>query len=217
MTSRQNDPNDLRGGAEGTDAGVLTLPNLISMARLVLIPVLWWLMASDRAVAAGWLLGFIGGTDWIDGYLARRLNQVSEVGKFLDPLADRLAVVTAVVGGLVFDILPTWFAWAIIVREGVIGLGALVIGLKAGTKLAVRQMGKVATALLYASVAWFFVGNGAAIDPLIWLAWALGVPGLVLYYIVGVRYFQDALGVIQKDDSAAVNVAGPDTREEPLR
>lgn len=171
------------------------------MVRLALIPVLWWLMASDRAAAAGWLLGFIAGTDWIDGYLARRLNQVSEVGKFLDPLADRLAVAAAVIGGLVFDILPTWFAWAIIFREVVIGLGALVIGLKAGTKLEVRQMGKVATALLYASIALFFVGKGSSIDPMIWLAWALGVPGLILYYIVGVRYFQDALGVIQKDDS----------------
>ncbi|MCP3973222.1 MAG: CDP-alcohol phosphatidyltransferase family protein [bacterium] len=197
MTDRADDSS---GTADPVDAGVFTLPNFISLARLALIPVLWWLMASDRAVAAGWLLGFIAGTDWIDGYLARRLNQVSEVGKFLDPLADRIAVTTAVIGGLVFDILPAWFAWAIILREGVIGLGALVIGLRAGTKLAVRQLGKVSTALLYASVAWFFVGKGSSIDPLIWLAWALGIPGLILYYIVGVQYFGDALRVVRKAD-----------------
>ena len=100
-----------------------------------------------------------------------------------------------------FDILPAWFAWAIIVREGVIGLGALVIGLRAGTKLAVRRLGKISTALLYASVAWFFVGEGSSVDPLIWLAWALGIPGLILYYIVGVQYFGDALRVVQNADA----------------
>ena len=185
------------------DAGsaVLTLPNLISVVRLALIPVLWWWMSTDHVAAAGWLLGVIGSTDWIDGYLARRLNQVSEVGKFLDPLADRLAVATAVIGGLVFDILPPWFAWAIIAREGVIGLGALVIGLKAGTKLAVRQLGKLATALLYFAIAFYFVGEGTPFDPLVWLAWLCGIPGLVFYYIVGVQYFQDALRAVRTADA----------------
>ena len=94
-------------GAPGGGA-ILTLPNLISVVRLALIPLLWWWMATDHVAAAGWLLGVIGSTDWIDGYLARRLNQVSEVGKFLDPLADRLAVAAAVVGGLVFDIIAAF-------------------------------------------------------------------------------------------------------------
>lgn len=187
-------------GADSPAGGgnaVLTLPNLISAVRLALIPVLWWWMATDHVAAAGWLLGVIGSTDWIDGYLARRLNQVSEVGKFLDPLADRLAVATAVIGGLVFDILPPWFAWAVISREGVIGLGALVIGLKAGTKLAVRQLGKLATALLYASVAFYFVGKGSDFDPFVWVAWLTGIPGLTFYYIVGVQYFQDAVRAVR--------------------
>ncbi len=194
MTNRSTDNGN---APEGAGRAILTLPNLISVARLALIPVLWWWMATDHVAAAGWLLGVIGSTDWIDGYLARRLNQVSEVGKFLDPLADRLAVTTAVIGGLVFDILPPWFAWAIIAREAVIGLGALVIGLKAGTKLAVRQLGKLATALLYGAVAFYFVGKGVAFDPLVWLAWLVGIPGLVFYYIVGVQYFQDALRAVR--------------------
>jgi len=182
-------------------SGVLTIPNLISFGRLALIPILWIWMADDRVAASGWLLGFIGATDWIDGYLARRLNQVSEIGKFLDPLADRIAVAVAVIGGLVFDILPPWFAWAIIIRETVIGLGALVIGVKAGTKLAVRELGKLSTALLYLSIAWYFVGKGSSFDPLIWAAWIAGIPGLVLYYIVGVQYFQDALRVVRNADA----------------
>lgn len=179
------------------DAGVFTVPNLVSVVRLALIPVLWWWMATDHVAAAGWLFGFIAATDWIDGYLARRLNQVSEVGKFLDPLADRLAVGVAVVGGLVFNILPTWFAWAIIIREAVIGVGALAIAARVRSKLDVRRLGKIATALLYFGVAWYFVGEGSSIDPLIWLAWATAIPGLVLYYVVGFQYLQDALGLLK--------------------
>lgn len=184
-------------GSPPAVAGVFTIPNLVSVVRLALIPVLWWWMATDHVAAAGWLLGIIGATDWIDGYLARRLNQVSELGKFLDPLADRIAVATAVVGGLVFAILPSWFAWAIIIREGIIGAGALAIAAKVGTKLAVRKLGKLATALLYAGVAWYFVGSGMSFDPLVWLAWGAGIPGLILYYIVGIQYLWDALELVR--------------------
>ena len=195
MTNNQDAPPSEEGSP--VNAGIFTIPNLVSVVRLALIPILWWWMASDRVAAAGWLLGIIGATDWIDGYLARRLNQVSEVGKFLDPLADRIAVAVAVIGGLVFDILPAWFAWAIIIREAIIGVGALAIAARARAKLDVRQLGKLATALLYGSVAWYFVGKGTPFDPLVWLAWATGIPGLILYYVVGYQYLQDALGLLR--------------------
>jgi phosphatidylglycerophosphate synthase len=93
-----------------------------------------------------------------------------------------------------------WFAWAIIIREAIIGVGALGIAAKARAKLDVRQLGKIATALLYLSVAWYFVGKGSDFDPLIWLAWAAGLPGLILYYIVGFQYLQDALGLLKNSD-----------------
>jgi cardiolipin synthase len=176
---------------------VLTIPNLISLLRLGLIPVfLWLLFGRDNPFAAGWLLGIIGSTDWIDGYLARRLNQVSEVGKFLDPLADRLAMFTAVVGGLITGDLPLWFAWALIVREALIGTGAIVVAIKGHTSLAVRDLGKLATLLLYAAVAWFFVGTEWSWALVI--AWLAGIPGLVLYYVVGVQYTGDAIKAIRE-------------------
>jgi cardiolipin synthase len=176
---------------------VLTVPNLISLLRLALIPVfVWVLFGKDNPFAAGWLLGVIGSTDWIDGYLARRLDQVSEVGKFLDPLADRLAVVTAVVGGLITGDLPFWFAWALIVREGLIGTGAVIVAIKGHTKLDVRNMGKLATLLLYSAVAWFFVGSEW--DWARVLGWVAGVPGLILYYIVGFQYAGDAIAAIRR-------------------
>lgn len=172
---------------------VWTIPNGISFVRLLLVPLfLYLLFGRDNPAGAGWLLGFIGATDWVDGYLARKLDQVSELGKFLDPLADRLAVAVAVIGGLISGDLPAWFAIAIIVREALIALGALWVGVAAGTKLEVRQMGKLATLLLYLAVAWFFVGNGTPVDWLVTGAWIVGVPGLILYYLVGFQYFQDA-------------------------
>lgn len=183
---------------------MFTIPNLVSLIRLALVPVfLWLLVGRDNVAGAGWLLGLIGATDWVDGYLARRLDQVSKVGEFLDPLADRLAVAVAVVAGLVEGVLPGWFAWAIIVRESLIGVGALVVGLKVGAKLVVRRLGKLATLMLYAAIAWFYVGRGADFDPLVWAAYLVGIPGIVAYYIVGVQYLRDALDVLGRGRAAS--------------
>ena len=183
---------------ERASSAIVTLPNIISFIRLLLVPLfLWLLLAEDSVAAAGWLLGVIGATDWIDGYLARRLDQVSELGKLLDPVADRLAVAAAVIGGLIAGVLPAWFAWALILREGLIAAGALVLGARAGSKLAVRNLGKLSTLLLYAAIAWLYIGIGT---PAAWLetvAWVVGVPGLILYWVVAFQYLGDARSLLR--------------------
>ena len=190
-TPAQDDSIDTASSA------IITIPNLISFARILLIFLFAWLvLVADEIAIAGWLLVVIGSTDWIDGYLARRMGQVTELGKLLDPVADRLAVATAVIAGLIAGVLPAWFAWVLIVREALIAIGALFIGFKVGTKLAVRDLGKLATLLLYASVAWFYIGVGTPFRPLEIAAWVVGIPGLVLYYVVGVQYFADARKLI---------------------
>jgi cardiolipin synthase len=170
----------------------LTLPNLVSLLRLLLVPVFLWLVfAVDEIGWAGILLGFIGATDWIDGYLARRLDQVSEVGKFLDPLADRLAVFVAVVAGLIADIIPAWFAWALIAREVVIGIGALYGWTRGVTKIDVRWLGKAATLGLYFAITGFYLAEGFDLRWMYWVALIGGTAALAMYYVVAFQYLGD--------------------------
>lgn len=181
---------------------MLTIPNLVSFIRLLMIPLfLWLLLAQDQPAAAGWLLLGIGGTDWVDGYLARRLNQVSEVGKFLDPLADRTAVATAVIAGWATGVLNPWFAGLLVFREALIGLGALLLAWRARSKLAVRYLGKLATFLLYGSIPAFYVAAGDFL-PDLWgpVAWITGISGLVLYYWVGFQYTLDIKEALAKPE-----------------
>lgn len=171
---------------------VLTVPNLVSFLRLLLVPVfLWVLLGAGHPGWAGVVLGVIGATDWVDGFLARRLRQVSEVGKLLDPIADRLAVVVAVVAGLLVGVLPVVFGWAIVVREGLVGVGALYGWRRGAGRLDVRPMGKAATLLLYVAVTGFFLAAGFPARWALVVAWTTGMPGLVLYYAVGALYLGD--------------------------
>jgi len=177
---------------------IFTIPNVISFVRIGMVPLfLWLLLGRDDAAAAGWLLGAIGATDWVDGFLARRLDQVSELGEFLDPAADRLAVAAAVIGGWVSGDLPWGVCLAIIVREAIVAAGAVVLGLMRRAKLEVRYLGKVATLGLYAAIAWFFVARGTDTTWLEVSAWIAVVPSLVLYYVVAGQYVADARDLLR--------------------
>jgi cardiolipin synthase len=172
-------------------AELWNVPNVISLVRLALIPVFIWLVAIAEYGWAGILLAVIGSTDWIDGYLARKLDQVTEVGKFLDPLADRLAVIAAVVAGLISGVLPVSFSTALIIREVLIGIGAIYGWSKGVSKLDVRWLGKAATLLLYVSISLFYIGVGFEVDLVVIAAWLTGVPGLIMYYWVAIQYLSD--------------------------
>jgi cardiolipin synthase len=169
----------------------LNVPNLVSILRLLLVPLFIWLVVIDEIGWAGVLLGVIGATDWVDGYLARRLDQVTELGKLLDPVADRLAVAIAVIAGLLTGVLPAWLGWAIIVREIAVGIGALYGWTRGVRRLDVRDLGKLATLLLYLSVTAFYIGVGFEVRAIEVFGWLTGIPGVVLYYAVAVQYLGD--------------------------
>lgn len=178
---------------QGTNARVLTIPNLISLARLAAVPVFWWvLLGRDDVTLAAVLILVIGATDWVDGYLARRLDQVSRLGAALDPIADRLMIASAVIGGMVAGVVPLPVGSLLITREAVAAVMSLVLFFRRSLVLEVRYLGKVATFILYGAIPLFYL---AAAD--IWrqvllpLAWALGLVGLLLYWLVVFHYMAD--------------------------
>lgn len=173
---------------------ILTVPNLVTLVRLVGVAVFWWvLIAQDNVVAAAWLIFGIGWTDWVDGYLARKLNQVSKLGKALDPIADRLMLASAIIGGLIAGVLPAAIAVPLLVREGVMAIVAARLAARSGGVLTVRYWGKVATFLLYGAIPAFYLSAAGFAD---WFmtpaAWVLGVAGLILYWGVLFQYVGDA-------------------------
>ena len=102
----------------GETTNLLTVPNLITLLRLLCLPLfLYLLLGLDNRLAAGWLLAGLGATDWVDGYLARRLGQVSEFGKKFDPTVDRLLFIVAIIAIIIDGAAPVWFCWAVLIRE----------------------------------------------------------------------------------------------------
>jgi cardiolipin synthase len=186
---------------------IFTIPNLVSGLRVLAVPYFWYvLVGQDRIALAALLIFIIGSTDWVDGYLARRLNQVSEVGKFLDPLADRLMIASALVGGLIVGALPGVIGWPLLVREVLVGIGTIALALGGAGTLEVRFLGKAATFLLYGAIPSFYLVT-ADVQP--WLfgppAWIAGVVGLLLYWYVGVQYVTDIARRMRSVESPATN------------
>lgn len=170
---------------------ILTLPNLITVVRLLLLPVFVYLLfgVEDRH-AAGWLLFGIGFTDWVDGYLARRLDQVSNLGKILDPVADRLLLFVGV-GAIIIDgSVPIWFAVLVLAREVLVALATVGLAAAGATRIDVTWYGKAATFALMGAFPAFLVSE-AGVSIADWyrvLAWTVGLPGLVLSYYSALLY-----------------------------
>jgi cardiolipin synthase len=185
---------------------ILTIPNLVTFVRLLGVGVFWWVLLVEENIglAAG-LIFVIGWTDWIDGYLARKLDQVSKLGTALDPIADRLMIASAVIGGMIVDppVVPLVIGLGLIARELLMGAVALILLSKGGGTLEVRYLGKVATFILYGAIPLFYL---AAIDFLgvvtALLAWVLGVVGLAMYWYVTFQYVGDARKVLAEVKSA---------------
>ncbi|HEX7094282.1 MAG TPA: CDP-alcohol phosphatidyltransferase family protein, partial [Acidimicrobiales bacterium] len=107
---------------------LLTVPNAVTFVRLCCIPVfLVLLLGAERRFTAAVVLGALGATDWVDGQLARRLGQVSDLGKLLDPTVDRVLFLVGVTAMLADGSVPVWFAVLALVREGAVATGALVL------------------------------------------------------------------------------------------
>lgn len=170
---------------------ILTLPNLVTLARLAALPVFCWLLfARDNRAAAAWLLGALGATDWVDGYLARHMHQTSNLGKALDPVADRLLFFVGGISILIDGSVPAWFAIAVLTREALVATATLTVMALGAKRIDVTWWGKTGAFLLMFSFP-LFLGSYSTLsyaDPLEVLAWLTGIPGLAISIYAALTY-----------------------------
>lgn len=189
---------------EGLDR-ILTAPNVITLLRLLCIPLFLWLLFGQREqTAAAILLGLLGATDWVDGYVARRYKQVSTIGKVLDPTADRLLVGTAVISVLVYGAAPLWFGIATIVREVLVSGMVLLLASLGASRIDVLWVGKAGTfGLMFAYPAFLLAYGGAGWQaPFTVIAYVSGVVGLVLAWIAAGSYVGPARKALREGRAA---------------
>jgi len=176
---------------QGADR-ILTVPNVLSFIRLCLIPVFaWLLLGRDNRAGAAFLLAGLGATDWVDGYVARHFNQVSNLGKILDPAADRLLLAVAVVCILIDGSVPAVVAWPVIGREVLVAGTVLVLAAMGARRIDVTFAGKTGTFLLMTAFPLFLLGNDKAFglhSPARLVAWGCAAIGLAFSYYAAARY-----------------------------
>ena len=187
------------------DAGWATWPNLVTSIRLALLPVYVWLVTqTDHRAVAAWLLAALGATDWVDGYLARRFNSVSNVGKIIDPVADRLLVMTSVISVAAVGAVPWWFASATLAREVVVSVLTITLAALGAARIDVLWWGKVSTFALMAAYPLLLLCSNPHGVPLTgWqhdirtLTWVIGGFGLALAWMVLAGYVKPALTALR--------------------
>lgn len=194
-----NRPVDPRPGHEpeftATDDWI-TIPNLVTIVRFLLVPVFLWQMVRDEYWTALIVLVVLFSTDWIDGFLARRLDQVSSVGKWLDPLADRLSLWVVVITVVLSGLAPLWLIFVLVVPDLI--LAGLMLGVYAGNpQMEVTFLGKARTAALMLGVPLLLFAKAPFVDEIWWSSIAIGILAIgagghlvasVDYAVQGVRY-----------------------------
>ncbi len=180
--------------SNGASSAIATVPNALSAARILLIPAFVWLIVDRDTTFTGLLLfGAVVSTDWLDGFVARRTGQVTEVGKVLDPTADRLAIAAGLVALVVRGAFPLWAALLILVRDVPILLAGVMLMVTRRIRIEVRFIGKVATFSVVAAIGLIAWGNlgypfPAAARAVGWCTYAVAI---VEYYVAAALYAED--------------------------
>src|SRR4051794_4675887 len=196
----------------GTDpkARIVTVPNLISVVRLACAPVFVWLLADDELLAAAALLAVLGASDWIDGWIARRFDQGSDLGKVLDPVADRILLLVAAVALIVQGSVPLVVGILVLAREAVVSVAVLALAAAGARRIDVQWEGKAGTlALMFAFplYLWADAIHGAAHDAVLAGAWFMAVCGLVLSYYAALAYVPIARDALRDGRGASAPAA----------
>ena len=179
---------------------VWTVPNVLSAARLVGVPIFLWLVLGPHwdAAALG-VLVVSGITDWADGWLARRWDQVTVLGQLLDPVADRLYLVAVVVGLAVRHVIPWWLAVLLPLRDVLLWGLVPFLRRRGYTALPVHLIGKAATFNLLYALPLLLLGDGdntwATLARV--FGWAFAGWGIALYWWAGMLYAWQVRKLVQ--------------------
>ncbi len=171
---------------------VVTVPNAVTVIRLACVP--WFLVllfGQDRVVAAGYLLAALGCTDWVDGYVARHFDQGSELGKILDPVVDRVMLLTAAISLLAYGIVPIWLGVLVLFREALVAGAGLVLGAMGAARIEVTWSGKAGALSFMCGLPlfmWAYATSGTAHDILITGAWFFAICGLAFSWYATAQY-----------------------------
>jgi cardiolipin synthase (CMP-forming) len=183
---------------------IVTWPNALSAARLAGVPVFLWLVIGPRTteadlIAVG-ILAAAGFSDWLDGKLARMLNQTSRLGQLLDPAADRLYIAATIIGLAIRGIIPWWLFAAIAGREVCVGIALLVLRQRTPySALQVSFVGKAATLCLMYAFPLLFLGahNGTPAEVVRVFGWAFTIWGTALYWWAAMLYLTQVRGLVK--------------------
>jgi cardiolipin synthase (CMP-forming) len=189
------------------DRGLWTIPNLISLLRLAGVPVfLWLLLGEDRPVEAGILFAVLGATDWIDGYIARRFDQGSEIGKILDPVSDRVMLIAGAAGLIISGDVPLWVGIVVLAREAALSVVTLIMAAAGARRIDVQWVGKAGTlALMFALPGFVLVSaldSGVARDIIEVITWLFTIGGLLLSYYAAALYIPMARSALKEGRAA---------------
>jgi len=195
--------------AAGPDpqARVLTIPNALSVARLAGLPVFLWLALGPRTRAADtWaviLLLAAAASDWLDGKIARALNQQSRLGQLLDPAADRLYIVATIIALAIRAIIPWWLVGLLAARELLLGVVLARLRSRGYEPLQVSFVGKAATLCLYYAFPLLLLGAHAGTFGQIAriVGWAMAIWGTALYWCAAGLYLVQARGLLAAGES----------------
>jgi cardiolipin synthase (CMP-forming) len=201
-----HDPDQVEGAVQPASDRVLTIPNALSAARLVGVPIFLWLVLNEYDAAAVIVLMVSGFTDWLDGKIARRWNQMSRLGQLLDPAADRLYILATLVGLTVRDVVPLWLTIALVGRDVLLSFTLPILRRHGYGPLPVHFLGKAATFNLLAGFPLLLLGEGDSLVSQVAHAfgWAFAIWGTALYWWAGVLYVVQVTQVVSQDRSGRV-------------
>lgn len=198
-----------KDGPEVVSDRILTVPNVLSLLRLLVLPWVYVELIREHWMSAFWWLAIFAWTDWLDGYVARRFDQVTKLGKLLDPISDRLLFIVVGIGMIVSEVVPWWVIGILLVRDVIVIAGGLYLASRRVSPPAVTKVGKAATFGLMWALPSFILAAGLGDGPsdpqpawqaFAWFAWATNT---VLYYVALGQYVVISRRALARPDGPA--------------